>query len=113
MTFEETVLHTDAVKWAASALHGTEFNGPDFIESRRLGFLEGFRYKIRGRCPCGGIILADTEDWKIPMCHECAHPFIHLIGLVSWLVKTVPSRRVYLKAIRSAFESFNATVRKP
>lgn len=20
------------------------------------------------RCPCGGIILADTEDWKVPMC---------------------------------------------
>lgn len=23
------------------------------------------------RCPCGGIILADTEDWKIPLCHSC------------------------------------------
>jgi len=23
------------------------------------------------RCPCGGIILADTEDWKVPLCYEC------------------------------------------
>jgi len=22
-------------------------------------------------CPCGGIILADTEDWVTPQCHEC------------------------------------------
>lgn len=22
-------------------------------------------------CPCGGIILADTEDWKTPLCDEC------------------------------------------
>lgn len=25
----------------------------------------------KDRCPCGGIILADTEDWPIPTCHEC------------------------------------------
>lgn len=23
------------------------------------------------RCPCGGVILADTEDWDIPLCYEC------------------------------------------
>lgn len=23
------------------------------------------------RCPCGGIILADSEDWKTPLCYEC------------------------------------------
>jgi len=23
------------------------------------------------RCPCGGIILADTEDWKTPLCYSC------------------------------------------
>ena len=22
-------------------------------------------------CPCGGIILADTEDWTVPVCYEC------------------------------------------
>jgi len=25
------------------------------------------------RCPCGGVILADTEDWKIPLCYSCWH----------------------------------------
>ena len=23
------------------------------------------------RCPCGGIILADTEDWAVPLCYNC------------------------------------------
>ena len=23
------------------------------------------------RCPCGGIILADTEDWPTPLCYNC------------------------------------------
>lgn len=23
------------------------------------------------RCRCGGIILADTEDWADPVCHDC------------------------------------------
>lgn len=23
------------------------------------------------RCPCGGIILADTEEWNVPLCNEC------------------------------------------
>ena len=22
-------------------------------------------------CPCGGIILADTENWKTPLCYHC------------------------------------------
>lgn len=22
-------------------------------------------------CPCGGIILADTEDWAVPLCYSC------------------------------------------
>jgi len=26
---------------------------------------------VSDRCPCGGIILADTEDWIIPLCHDC------------------------------------------
>lgn len=26
---------------------------------------------IQQYCPCGGIILADTEDWDIPLCYEC------------------------------------------
>lgn len=23
------------------------------------------------RCPCGGVILADTEDWPVPICNAC------------------------------------------
>lgn len=23
------------------------------------------------RCPCGGIILADTDEWTTPLCDEC------------------------------------------
>lgn len=23
------------------------------------------------RCPCGDIILADTEDWPVPLCYNC------------------------------------------
>lgn len=26
---------------------------------------------MNDRCPCGGTILADTEDWKTPLCNEC------------------------------------------
>jgi hypothetical protein len=22
-------------------------------------------------CPCGGVILADTEDWAVPLCNAC------------------------------------------
>lgn len=22
-------------------------------------------------CPCGHVILADTEDWEIPLCCDC------------------------------------------
>ena len=25
----------------------------------------------KDRCPCGGIILADTEDWSTPLCYSC------------------------------------------
>jgi hypothetical protein len=30
------------------------------------------------RCPCGGIILADTEDWQTPLCHECWLPYTRM-----------------------------------
>lgn len=33
---------------------------------------------MKDRCPCGGIILADTEDWETPICHHC---WVPLIGL--------------------------------
>lgn len=27
--------------------------------------------QIHQRCACGGVILADTEDWKSPLCNSC------------------------------------------
>jgi hypothetical protein len=27
--------------------------------------------KLGTRCPCGGIILADTDECKVPVCFEC------------------------------------------
>ena len=26
---------------------------------------------IESRCPCGDVILADTEDWTTPLCYDC------------------------------------------
>ena len=23
------------------------------------------------RCPCGDIVLAVTEDWRVPLCYDC------------------------------------------
>lgn len=33
---------------------------------------------MNAKCPCGGIILADTEDWDTPLCHECWVPLTRL-----------------------------------
>jgi hypothetical protein len=22
-------------------------------------------------CPCGGIVLADTDEWSVPRCFDC------------------------------------------
>jgi hypothetical protein len=33
---------------------------------------------VSDRCPCGGIILADTERWRTPLCHECWVPFTRM-----------------------------------
>jgi len=27
--------------------------------------------EVKKWCPCGGVILADTEDWPVPMCNGC------------------------------------------
>jgi len=38
----------------------------------RRGALWMFNQLMRKHfCPCGGVILADTEDWPIPMCFNC------------------------------------------
>ena len=37
----------------------------------RIAELEATIERVKTLCPCGGFILADTEDWPIPMCDEC------------------------------------------
>lgn len=27
--------------------------------------------ELKKGCPCGGVILADTEDWPVPICNSC------------------------------------------
>jgi hypothetical protein len=31
-------------------------------------------------CPCGGWILADTEDCRVPLCPNCAEEIVQAIG---------------------------------
>jgi hypothetical protein len=37
----------------------------------RIVELEALRKVDKSRCPCGDIILADTDDCKVPVCIEC------------------------------------------
>jgi len=30
-----------------------------------------FNERHEPRCPCGGVILADTEGWPVPVCNSC------------------------------------------
>ena len=46
----------------------------DILISYEKGFRDCFGFS-KLWCPCGDVILADTEDWKIPMCYECAAHF--------------------------------------
>lgn len=43
---------------------------------------ENFKSKIwdKSRCPCGGIILADTENCTVPLCYECALEIVQSFG---------------------------------
>ena len=35
------------------------------------------------RCPCGGVIYANSEDWKVPVCYECFEEIReYLIGFI-------------------------------
>lgn len=45
-------------------------------------------------CPCGGIILADTEKWITPLCHECWVPYTRVD--VPTLMKQVDSLKYLL-----------------
>ena len=45
----------------------------------KIGFIAGVqaqKEEAKKYCPCGDVILADTEDWIIPMCCECGSHFV-------------------------------------
>lgn len=47
-------------------------NGRFYFESDRTGKGRKAREAfVQAYCPCGGVILADTEDWAVPICNEC------------------------------------------
>lgn len=37
-------------------------------------------YTVGERCPCGGVILANTEDCKVPLCYACAVQIVKIMG---------------------------------
>lgn len=47
---------------------------PDGINASKvielLDLIKKLQYDKR-YCPCGGIILADTEDCRVPLCYNC------------------------------------------
>lgn len=53
-------------------------------DSEKMPFKVGFNIgsafadknpvRTKDRCPCGGIILADTEEWPTPLCYTCYLP---------------------------------------
>ncbi len=58
------------------------------------------------KCPCDGIIMADTEEWQQPRCYYCAtpdglsdkwrckgcqcRPYACLCNKPSWTTETLP-----------------------
>jgi len=48
-------------------------------------------------CPCGDVILADTENWPIPMCHGCAED-IYLLA-VPEIERLQKRERILVKAL--------------
>jgi len=44
------------------------------VKCYNAGYEEGVK-EARRWCPCGDVILADTEDWPIQMCYECSSHF--------------------------------------
>lgn len=42
------------------------------------GWLAGF-FRRKDRCPCGGVILADTEDNQTPLCNHCVEQTLEVM----------------------------------
>lgn len=68
----------DAAKWNESVKYHKYW-------SFKSGFEAGVKAKsedVEKWCLCENVIFADTEKWPIPMCHDCAEPFLKLIESV-------------------------------
>ena len=48
------------------------------------------------RCPCGGIIYADTEEWETPLCYSCFYETDIIV--LEKRVKTLKSQNAELIA---------------
>lgn len=49
----------------------THNDHPGMAPCQNEGVGEGGYCTEHGCCLCGGVMLADTEDWKVHLCHEC------------------------------------------
>ena len=49
------------------------------------------------RCPCGGIILADTEDWKTPLCYSCYSDLLEINESAKMVINALKSENSKLR----------------
>lgn len=47
-------------------------------------------------CPCGGTILADTEDWKIKLCDTCYYDMGDPVHEPKWVHAEVVAIRALI-----------------
>jgi hypothetical protein len=48
-----------------------EFGRKILDYEREIAALQKKLADLKKWCPCGGVILADTEDWPVPLCNAC------------------------------------------
>jgi hypothetical protein len=53
----------------------THNDHPDLEPCKNEGIGEHGYCVEHGCCLCGGVMLADTEDWKVYLCDECLADF--------------------------------------
>ena len=56
----------------------------------------------KDRCPCGGIILADTEDFPVPVCNECFEPYEKLQQKVAKLEEEINLKDLQIKSLAAS-----------
>ena len=61
-----------------------------------------------GCCLCGGVMLADTEDWKVYLCFDCLG--LHFDAFFGQYYPYVNSDSVIRKLIDAAYEAGRKSV---